>query len=87
MPTTTLSSKGQVVIPKSVREAHGWKAGQEFEIVESSAGLVLQPKTPFPETTVDEVAGCLAYDGPPIPTEKLHGGYALRKKQEREQSS
>lgn len=83
MPTTRLSSKGQVVIPKSVREAHDWAPGQEFEIVETNGSVILRPKKPFPETTIDEVAGCLDYDGPPVPVEKMHGGYALRKKRER----
>lgn len=79
MPTTRLSSKGQVVIPKSVREAHDWEPGQEFDVIEADDGVVLRPKKPFPVTTIDEVAGCLDYDGPPVPVEKMHGGYALRK--------
>lgn len=85
MPTTRLSSRGQIVIPKAVREAHDWTPGQEFEIEESGDALILRPKSPFPRTTLDEVAGCLAYDGPPVPIEQMHGGYALRKKLEREE--
>jgi AbrB family looped-hinge helix DNA binding protein len=84
MPITHLSSRGQIVIPKSIREAHNWTAGQEFEIVESGNALVLRPKKPFPETTLDEVAGCLEYDGPPIPVEQLSGTYALQKKLKQE---
>jgi len=34
MDTTKLSSKGQVVLPKSVRDQHGWGEGTEF-VVES----------------------------------------------------
>ena len=30
METTRLSSKGQVIIPKTLRDAHHWLAGQEF---------------------------------------------------------
>ena len=87
MSTTRLSSRGQIVIPKSIREAHNWTAGQEFEIIESGNTLVLRPKKPFPETTLDEVAGCLEYDGPRVPTEQLSGKYALRKKLEREKDT
>ena len=36
MDTTKLSSKGQVVLPKSVRDQHGWGEGTEF-VVESTA--------------------------------------------------
>lgn len=85
MSTTHLSSRGQIVIPKSIREAHNWTAGQEFEIVESGNALVLRPKKPFPETTLDEVVGCANYDGPRIPTEELSGAYALKLKMKLEQ--
>ena len=63
---TRLSSKGQVVIPKAVRKAHGWKPGQEFLVEDTGDELVLRPEPLFPPTTVEEVAGCLKYDGPPV---------------------
>lgn len=85
MPTTRLSSKGQVVIPKHVREAHGWTAGQEFEIVETDTGIVLRPRSPFSQTTLDEVVGCAEYDGTRVSTERLTGTYALHKKTRRRQ--
>jgi len=85
MPTTRLSSKGQVVIPKSVREAHDWEPGQEFEIIENNDSVVLRPKKPFPKTTFEQVVGCANYDGPRVSTEQLTGTHALRLKQQREQ--
>jgi AbrB family looped-hinge helix DNA binding protein len=84
MPTTHLSSRGQIVIPKSIREAHNWTSGQEFEIIESGTTLVLRPKKPFPETTLDDVVGCANYDGPRIPTGELSGAHALKLKMQRE---
>ncbi len=87
MTTTRLSSRGQIVIPKSIREAHNWTAGQEFEIVDSGHTVVLRPKKPFPETTLDEVVGCANYDGPPIPTEELSGSHALKLKMQRERET
>jgi AbrB family looped-hinge helix DNA binding protein len=62
--TTRLSSKGQVIIPKSVRQSHRWPVGQEFTIEETGDGILLRPVASFPRTTVDEVAGCLRYAGP-----------------------
>lgn len=35
---TTISSKGQVVLPKSLRDRDGIEAGQEFEVVRLKAG-------------------------------------------------
>lgn len=63
---TRLSSKGQVVIPKAVREAHGWTPGQEFLVEDTGDELVLRPEPLFPPTDPDEVFGCLKYDGPPV---------------------
>jgi AbrB family looped-hinge helix DNA binding protein len=39
---TTLSSKGQLVVPKAMRDRHGWKAGDRIELVESGAGVILR---------------------------------------------
>ena len=57
MAITKLSSKGQVIIPKSLRIAHRWEPGLELMVIEMEDGIFLRPKTPFAETTLDEVAG------------------------------
>ena len=64
METTKLSSKGQVVLPKSVRDARSWKPGTEFAVDEVSGGILLRPLRPFPSTSIAEVFGCLKYTGP-----------------------
>jgi len=78
MPERILSSEGHIVIPQKLREAKGWKPGQAFALVDEGEALRLEPMPSFPGTSVEEVAGCLAYDGPAIPVEQLHGGSALR---------
>ncbi len=77
METTRLSSKGQIIIPKSIRSTHQWHSGQEFIVEERDNGILLKPKMPFLKTTVKEVAGCLKYKGPPKSTEEMHE--AIRK--------
>ncbi len=64
MTTTTLSSKGQVIIPKQIRAVRHWEPGQELEVVELEEGVLLKPRSMFPTMKVEEVAGCLAYQGP-----------------------
>ena len=54
-----MSSKGQVVLPKSIRDSRGFRAGTEFIVEETPRGILLRPARPFPETTIDQVAGCL----------------------------
>ena len=43
MATTTVSSKGQVVIPRALREKYRLTSRTRLEIAESDAGLVLAP--------------------------------------------
>jgi AbrB family looped-hinge helix DNA binding protein len=63
MKTTKLSPKGQVVLPKSVRDARSWKPGTELAVEEVPEGILLRPFRPFAPTSVDEVFGCLKYTG------------------------
>ena len=63
METTRLSTKGQIVLPKSVRTAHAWGPGTEFAVEETHEGILLRPARRFPRTTIDQVVGCLKYKG------------------------
>ena len=71
MAKTRLSSKGQVIIPKAVRDRHGWQPGVELDIEDRDDAVVLRLASPFPATTFDEVRGCLKYDGPPVTMEEM----------------
>lgn len=63
MKTTKLSSKGQVILPSSVRAAHKWKPGVEFAVEDVDEGVLLRPLKPFRPTRLDEVIGCAGYKG------------------------
>jgi AbrB family looped-hinge helix DNA binding protein len=41
--TTTLSAKFQISIPKAVRAAHRWRAGQRFAFIQKGTGVMLVP--------------------------------------------
>jgi AbrB family looped-hinge helix DNA binding protein len=62
--TTRLSSKGQIILPKSVREAHHWRAGTEFLVENAEEGVLLRPVKPLSPSRLDEVAGRLATPRP-----------------------
>ena len=49
---TTLSTKFQISIPKEVREAQNWKAGQQFAFLPRGKSMVL-----VPVPTIDELFG------------------------------
>lgn len=63
METTKLSSKGQVIIPKRIRNANHWDVGLELQVINLEDGILLKPKAPFAPTVLDDVAGCLSYKG------------------------
>lgn len=43
MSSTLLSVKGQVVIPKALRESRRWGPGTRFDVKETAEGLLLTP--------------------------------------------
>lgn len=68
-PTTRLSAKGQVVIPKDVRDAQGWLPGTEFEVVERPDGVLLRATAPAraqlsPAEVLARMQARIGYTGP-----------------------
>jgi AbrB family looped-hinge helix DNA binding protein len=82
METTKVSSKGQVVLPKAVREDYDWPAGTDLAIERGPGYVKLRRNHGIRPTTIDEVAGMLKYDGPPVSLENMERGIdaALRKR-------
>lgn len=72
METTTLSSKGQIVIPKPIRDARRWKTGTRLVVEDFADGILIRPAHSFPETDVVQGLGCAGYKGPAIPIEKMN---------------
>ena len=60
MATVTLSSKGQLVIPKQVRTLANISAGASLQVRYLGGEIRLRPVAQPGITTLDEVAGCLA---------------------------
>lgn len=78
METTKVSSKGQVIIPKALREAHHWEVGTELLVVDTGDGVLLRLKPSFTSTTLDEVAGCLRLTGTAPSTEEIDAAIRRR---------
>ncbi len=76
MTTTVLSSKGQVIIPKPVRTAHHWNPGDRLVVEDTPDGVLLRPASPFERTTLDDVAGCLKWNGPAKTLREMEEGIA-----------
>jgi AbrB family looped-hinge helix DNA binding protein len=64
MNTTRLSSKGQLVLPKAIRDADAWSEGTEFLVERVSEGVLLRPVRSLPITHLEQVIGSAGYRGP-----------------------
>ncbi len=82
MATTTLTSKGQVTLPKNVRDDLKLQAGDKLEFVKQGDQYVLKPRT----RSAMELAGCLHRPGmKPLTIEEMDEavGKALAEDDER----
>ena len=63
MKRVTLSSKGQLTLPKEIRDAHRWHSGTQFVIENQRDAVVLRPVPPFKPTRLEDVVGILRRPG------------------------
>jgi AbrB family looped-hinge helix DNA binding protein len=71
METVRLSSKGQFVIPKTIRDRHHWQAGTEFVIIDRGTELVVKPIRVFPPTELEPLDATPVYRGKPLSLEEM----------------
>lgn len=74
--TTKLSTKGQLIIPKEVRDNLGWTAGTEIVVETERDRVVLRRVRTLPKTSLRDVVGCLSYEGPRKSLEEMEEGIA-----------
>ena len=72
--TTTVSTKGQVILPKAIRQTLRWEAGTRLVVENTPEGVLLKPAPVFAETRGEDVFGCLAHDGAPKTLEEMEAG-------------
>ncbi len=56
---TRVSTKGQVILPKAIRDKRKWAAGIELTVEETAEGVLLRAAPRFAPTKVEDVAGML----------------------------
>ena len=71
MSMTILSTKGQVILPKAVRDHLQWGPGTRLVVEETSDGVLLREVPAFARTSVESVTGILAYAGPVVSVEDM----------------
>jgi AbrB family looped-hinge helix DNA binding protein len=66
-----VSTKGQVILPKAIRQRRNWAAGTRLVVEETPIGVLLKAAPVFAPTRPEDVAGILAYRGPPKSLEEM----------------
>lgn len=74
--TTVMSTKGQVILPKALRESRNLRPGARLVIEETAEGILLKSAPLFPPSRPEDVFGMVNYDGPPKTLEEMDEGIA-----------
>jgi AbrB family looped-hinge helix DNA binding protein len=72
--TTTVSTKGQVILPSAIRKRREWGAGTRLEVEETPEGVLLKPAPAFAATLPADVFGSLPHKGGPKTLEEMDAG-------------
>ncbi|HEY0120188.1 MAG TPA: AbrB/MazE/SpoVT family DNA-binding domain-containing protein [Rhizobium sp.] len=71
---TTVSTKGQVILPKAIRQRREWDTGTRLIVEETADGVLLKRAPAFAATQPDEVFGLLPFKGEPKSLEDMEAG-------------
>ena len=75
--TTRMSSKGQIVLPSSIRRVRHWQPGTEFSVQETPEGVLLKPLVQQgPPRRIEDVAGCLKSRRPRVSLDEMNTAIA-----------
>ena len=72
--TTTVSTKGQVILPSAIRQRREWGAGTRLTVEETAEGVLLKPTPAFAETRPAAVFGSLPHKGKPKTLDEMEAG-------------
>jgi len=74
--TTIVSTKGQVILPKSIRDQLRWTPGTQLLVESTSEGVLLRAAPVFEPTRPADVFGLLRRPGPPTTLQEMEAGIA-----------
>lgn len=72
--TTTVSTKGQIILPSAIRQRRGWDPGTRLVVEDTPEGVLLKPAPAFAETRPEDVFASLRYRGRPKTLEEMDAG-------------
>ena len=72
--TTVVSTKGQVILPKVIRDRRGWTGGVELIVEDRPEGVLLRAATRIGAAKAEDVFGCLGPVDRVVSVEEMHQG-------------
>jgi AbrB family looped-hinge helix DNA binding protein len=72
--TVRLSTKGQLILPKAVRQRRRWQAGTRLVVEDRADGVLLTAAPVFAKTRSKDVFGSVKTSGPPKTIEEMDAG-------------
>jgi AbrB family looped-hinge helix DNA binding protein len=69
--TTVISTKGQVILPKTIRDQRHWAAGTQLTVEDTAEGVLLKAVPLFARTAVSSVFGSLGHSGRALSLEDM----------------
>ena len=69
---TKISTKGQVVLPKALRDRRGWSAGAELIVEDRPEGILLRAAPKTESTRIEDVFGRLGPVDRVVSVEEMH---------------
>jgi AbrB family looped-hinge helix DNA binding protein len=76
MARTSISTRGQVVIPKETRDRCGWTPGTVLDVEEVDGVVHLRPVAAAVPFDPDAVFGCIRPRGPALSIEEMEASVA-----------
>jgi AbrB family looped-hinge helix DNA binding protein len=78
--TTTVSTKGQVILPKAIRRQRRWTPGTRLVVRDTADGVLLTAAPAFAPTRAEDVFASLPHAGPPKTLAEMDAGIAAEAK-------
>jgi AbrB family looped-hinge helix DNA binding protein len=72
--TTTVSTKGQVILPRAIRQRREFAVGTKLLVEDTPEGVLLKPAPSFARTRPEDVFALLPHRGRPKTLDEMDAG-------------
>ena len=74
--TTVISTKGQVILPKAIRDQLHWAPGTRLTVENTPEGVLLKSTPVFASCSVEALFGSMSYAGPVLSIDDMNAAIA-----------